>query len=125
MADTLQSEFWAKLGESEPGKVESVLSKTVGGSTDNSGSNPPGSDTVLSDQGRGNEDLSGEDQEAVEAEERAMWLADIDAREIHDVHTTTAAYRRAFALFDPSETEVQLLEHFEYVDADYQRFKRF
>lgn len=74
---------------------------------------------------------SGEPEVVVESDgerelrERAEWLEVVDATEIIDGGHSTAAYRRAVAVFDPAETEMQLAEFWEYGDESYERNGRF
>ena len=48
-------------------------------------------------------------------------LAQIDALEIVDGAETTTQFRRAMALFDPEDTDVQAAESWSYRDAEYER----
>lgn len=45
-------------------------------------------------------------------------IPDVEDVEIHEEFTTTPLYRRAVSLFDPDEKNVQLIEHWEYMDED-------
>lgn len=63
--------------------------------------------------------------EEVQAEEFSAWLEDVDSFEIVIGGTSTAAYRRAIAVFDDGDTRVQLAEHYAFRSEDLDRHGRF
>lgn len=79
-----------------------------------------GSEPVATPRGDGDSDPNNNNEETgaegvpTEDEIRAAEIAYIDDTEIVDGAISTPLYRRAYADFDPDETEVQLLEHFVY-----------
>lgn len=64
------------------------------------------------------------DEERV-ARERVELIAAADGAEIVDGGESTTAYRRASAVFDPEDDQVQLAEHYHFRSADFERHGRF
>lgn len=121
MADKVQQEL--RTDASEDGAVtdrRGVASgdPRAGGSGVTPGEG--GDDTETPAKGRDAAVVIESDDERKDREGRE-WLADVDATEIVDGGESTVAYRRAVAIFDPDTDEIQLAEHWEFVDAEFER----
>lgn len=66
-----------------------------------------------------------ESEEERESREHAEWLAAVDDTEIVDGGSSSTSYRRANAVFDEGDPQLQLAEFYTYADAEYERNGRF